>query len=43
MKDAYSFDADMETISYQKMWDAYVEAFDKMGLDYKSLKVTRVL
>ncbi|WP_306485273.1 proline--tRNA ligase [Anaerococcus sp.] len=37
MKDAYSFDADMEglEISYQKMRDAYVEAFDKMGLDYK--------
>lgn len=37
MKDAYSFDKDIEglEVSYQKMWDAYVEAFDKMGLDYK--------
>ena len=37
MKDAYSFDKDIEGLeeSYQKMWDAYVEAFDKMGLDYK--------
>lgn len=37
MKDAYSFDADQEglEVSYQKMWDAYVEIFDRMGLDYK--------
>ena len=37
MKDAYSFDKDMEglELSYQKMWDAYVQAFDRMGLDYK--------
>ena len=37
MKDAYSFDASYEglEVSYQKMWDAYVEAFDKMGLVYK--------
>lgn len=37
MKDAYSFDKDIEGLeeSYQLMWDAYVEAFDKMGLDYK--------
>ena len=37
MKDAYSFDKDQEGLeeSYQLMWDAYVEAFDKMGLDYK--------
>ena len=37
MKDAYSFDADFEglAVSYKKMWDAYVEAFDKMGLTYK--------
>ena len=37
MKDAYSFDKDIEglEVSYQKMWDAYVEAFDKMGLNYK--------
>ncbi len=37
MKDAYSFDVDMEGLekSYQKMWDAYVEVFDALGLDYK--------
>ncbi len=37
MKDAYSFDKDQEGLeeSYQLMWDAYVEAFDKMGIDYK--------
>lgn len=37
MKDAYSFDEDLEGLqkSYQKMWDAYVEAFDRMGLKYK--------
>ena len=37
MKDAYSFDKDQKGLeeSDQLMWDAYVEAFDKMGLDYK--------
>lgn len=37
MKDAYSFDKDVEGLeeSYRLMWDAYIEAFDKMGLDYK--------
>lgn len=37
MKDAYSFDKDIEGLeeSYKLMWDAYVEAFDRMGLDYK--------
>ena len=37
MKDAYSFDKDQKGLeeSYQLMWDAYVEAFDKIGLDYK--------
>ncbi|MDU3153618.1 MAG: proline--tRNA ligase, partial [Anaerococcus hydrogenalis] len=37
MKDAYSFDVNMEGLekSYQKMWDAYVEVFDALGLDYK--------
>ena len=35
MKDAYSFDKDYEGLeaSYKLMWDAYVEAFDRMGLD----------
>lgn len=37
MKDAYSFDEDQKGLekSYKKMWDAYVEAFDEMGLIYK--------
>ena len=37
MKDAYSFDMDVEGLeeSYRLMWDAYIETFDKMGLDYK--------
>lgn len=37
MKDAYSFDADQEGLekSYQKMWDAYEEVFNRLKLDYK--------
>lgn len=37
MKDAYSFDKDIEGLeeSYKLMWDAYVKAFDRMGLNYK--------
>lgn len=37
MKDAYSFDADMNSldISYQKMFNAYKNIFDRIGLDYK--------
>lgn len=37
MKDAYSFDKDIEGLekSYRLMWDAYVEAFDRIGLNYK--------
>lgn len=37
MKDAYSFDEDFDKlqVSYQKMWDAYVEIFDALKLDYK--------
>jgi len=36
MKDAYSFDTDQAGLdkSYQSMYDAYKEAFDKMGLEY---------
>lgn len=36
MKDAYSFDTSAEglDISYRNMYDAYKEAFDKMGLEY---------
>ena len=37
MKDAYSFDADTESlkISYQKMYDAYCRIFDRLGLEYR--------
>lgn len=37
MKDAYSFDIDLEgmDISYQKMYQAYQTIFDRLGLDYK--------
>lgn len=36
MKDAYSFDADLKglDISYQKMYQAYKNIFDRIGLDY---------
>ena len=36
MKDAYSFDKDESglDVSYKNMYDAYKEAFDKMGLEY---------
>lgn len=37
MKDAYSFDKDLEglNISYDKMFTAYKQSFDRMHLDYK--------
>jgi len=37
MKDAYSFDKDLDglNLSYQKMFDAYKAAFDRMGIVYK--------
>lgn len=37
MKDAYSFDTDLEglQISYQKMFDAYKRIFDRLGIHYK--------
>ena len=37
MKDAYSFDKDEEglNISYNKMFNAYKNIFDRIGLDYK--------
>ena len=40
MKDAYSFDADSESLdkSYQKMYQAYSNIFDRIGLDYKIVK-----
>ncbi len=36
MKDAYSFDMSKEglDVSYQKMYNAYCKAFDRMNLDY---------
>lgn len=40
MKDAYTFDKDIEglDISYQKMFDAYVRSFDRMGIQYKIVR-----
>lgn len=40
MKDAYSFDTDMEglQVSYMKMFNAYKRIFDRMGLNYKIVK-----
>src|SRR5574344_33459 len=40
MKDAYSFDKDLEglDISYNKMYNAYKNSFDRMNLDYKVVK-----
>ncbi|MDO5103270.1 MAG: proline--tRNA ligase [Lautropia sp.] len=39
MKDAYSFDRDAEAalVSYQKMYDAYVRIFDRLGLQYRAV------
>lgn len=40
MKDAYSFDKDLDglDVSYKKMFNAYKNAFDKMGLNYRIVK-----
>lgn len=40
MKDAYSFDTDLEglDVSYMKMFNAYKKIFDRMELDYKIVK-----
>lgn len=40
MKDAYTFDVDMEGLdhSYQLMFDAYKRIFDRLGLDYKIVR-----
>lgn len=40
MKDAYSFDTSLETldVSYQKMFQAYKNIFDRLGIDYKIVK-----
>ena len=40
MKDAYSFDTNEEglDISYKKMFDAYKNSFDEIGIDYRIVK-----
>ncbi len=40
MKDAYSFDKDLDGLdkSYKKMFDAYKNAFDRMGLKYRIVR-----
>ncbi|MCI9233497.1 MAG: proline--tRNA ligase [Bacilli bacterium] len=40
MKDAYSFDTDLETlnVSYQKMFEAYKHIFDEIGINYKIVR-----
>lgn len=40
MKDAYSFDADLEglDVSYQKMFQAYQDIFDEIGIEYKIVR-----
>src|SRR5947209_16000548 len=39
MKDAYSFDADKESLkrSYQRMYDAYTRIFTRMGLRFRAV------
>ena len=40
MKDAYTFDRDENglNVAYQKMFDAYKKAFDRMGIDYRIVR-----
>lgn len=40
MKDAYSFDKDLEglDVSYANMYDAYCKIFDRLDLNYKIVK-----
>ena len=40
MKDAYSFDKDEEgmQVSYEKMFNAYKKAFDRMNIDYRVVR-----
>lgn len=40
MKDAYSFDIDNDglELSYQKMYQAYINIFNRIGLDYRIVK-----
>ena len=39
MKDAYSFDRDVDglKLSYQKMYDAYVRIFSRLGLEFRAV------
>ena len=39
MKDAYSFDRDLDglKLSYQKMYDAYVRIFSRLGLEFRAV------
>jgi prolyl-tRNA synthetase len=39
MKDAYSFDRDVKAagLSYQRMYDAYVRIFERMGLTFRAV------
>ena len=39
MKDAYSFDRDVDSagLSYQRMFDAYVRIFERMGLTFRAV------
>ena len=39
MKDAYSFDRDVQAagLSYQRMYDAYVRIFERMGLTFRAV------
>lgn len=40
MKDAYSFDTDLETLdaSYKKMFDVYNKIFKRIGIDYRIVR-----
>ena len=40
MKDLYSFDKDVEgmNVSYQKMYDAYTNIYNRMGLDFRPVE-----
>ncbi len=40
MKDAYSFDISQESMaaSYQKMYDAYIRVFTRLGLDFRAVQ-----
>ena len=42
MKDAYTFDRDeeMQNESYKKMYDAYCNIFDRIGIDYRIVRAS---